>query len=272
MFAHVTLSEYPRMTLNDSRVLASIDGWKITTPDLGSAVHDIIAAAKESRAFTVVMLNLDHLVKLRANSALRTAYRNACIVTADSAPVAWLARAQHTAIQRTKSGALVVPLAEAAAEAQLPVFLFGTSARMLARAARDLGERTDGLLDISGTLAPSANFDPQSAEADAAIAKIQLSGAKLCLIALAAPQQEIFAERARSQGIDCGFVCLGQSLDQLALQTQAPKALRGGKRGGLAHLLANPGLMARSYLDCAALFLDLTLFAPFRPKAAHPRG
>ena len=40
MFARPT-SEYPRMTLNDSRVLASIDGWRITAPDLGSAVHDI---------------------------------------------------------------------------------------------------------------------------------------------------------------------------------------------------------------------------------------
>ena len=257
------------MTLNDSRVLASIDGWRITAPDLGSAVHDIISAAKGSKAFTVVMLNLDHLVKLRANSALRTAYHNACIITADGAPVTWLARAQHTAFRRTRGGALVVPLAEAAAEAHLLVFLFGTSARMLARAARDLGERTDGLLDISGTLAPSENFDPQGAEADAAIKKIQQSGAKLCLIALQAPQQEIFAERARSKGIDCGFVCVGQSLDRLALQTRAPKALRGGKRGWLAQLSANPRQLARTYLDCAALFLDLTLLAPFKQKLAQ---
>ena len=259
------------MTLNDSCVLAKVDGWKITTPDLASAVHDIILAAKGSKAFTVFMLNLDHLVKLRTSSALRSAYRNARIIAADGAPVAWLARAQHAAIKRTSVAKLMVPLAEAAAEARLPVFLFGTTAGRLARAARDLGERTDGLLDIAGTLAPSQSFNPEGAEADAAIEKIRASGAKLCLIGMAPPQQEIFAERARSSGIDCGFVCVGNSLDDLALRTRAPNALRGGKRGRLSQLLANPRQLAHTYLDCAALFLDLTLLAPFKPKLAQPR-
>ena len=252
---------------SETPALARVDGWDITAPDLTSTISCIIDAAKSKKPFTVFTLNLDHLVKLRRNAAFRTAYAKASIVTADGAPVAWLAKFQNRDIERTTGADLMVPLAQAAAETRLPVFLFGSSASVMARAARDLGERTEGRLDIAGTLAPSGAFDPEGLEADQAIEKIRRSGAKLCFIALGAPKQEIFAERARAKGLDCGMICIGASLDFLAgTQVRAPQFMRNNGLEWVWRLATNPRRLGRRYAECAALFVDLAFIEPFHQR------
>ncbi|MCB1483846.1 MAG: WecB/TagA/CpsF family glycosyltransferase [Hyphomicrobiaceae bacterium] len=253
--------------------LASVDGRGINCPTLERAVSDTIDRAKAGEAFTVFTLNLDHLVKMRRNPLFSAAYANAGIVTADGAPVAWLARAQNSGIERTTGADLVIPLADAAAHERLPVFLFGTSAEVMARAGRDLNERTDGLIDIAGTLAPSSNFDPEGPEADAAIETIRRSGAKLVFVALGAPKQEIFAERARQAGLESGLVCIGAALDFIAgTQIRAPQAMRDNGLEWIWRLATNPRRLFMRYAQCGSLFLDLILLAPLRQRATRLRG
>jgi exopolysaccharide biosynthesis WecB/TagA/CpsF family protein len=261
------------MAFSDTSALARVDGWPITAPDLSSAIQGVIAKAKAGAPFTVFTLNLDHLVKLRRNSAFREAYKNAAMVTADGAPVAWLSRRQDNAIVRTAGADMMVPLAEAAAEARLPVYLFGSSPGVIARAGRELGERTDGLLDIAGTLSPSETFDPEGPEADTAIETIRRSGAKICFIALGAPKQEIFAERARAKGVACGFVGIGASLDFLTgAQIRAPEFLRRYGLEWLWRLSTNPRRLAGRYAGCAALFFDLIVIAPLRNRVTRAKA
>ena len=203
------------MALTAKPALAHVDRWPINTPNLDAALQSAIGAAKAGEPFTVFTMNLDHLVKLRGNEKFRQAYRNADIVTADGAPVAWLARYQNATVDRATGADLLVPLAQAAADAGLPVFLFGSSAEVLTEAVRELGDITDGVLDIVGTQAPSRDFDPEGPEAALVIADIARSGAKLCFVALGAPKQEIFAEHARKSGLTCGMICIGAAIDFL---------------------------------------------------------
>lgn len=255
------------MVLHADKALARVDGFGITTPDLESAIHEIITAARAARPFSVFTLNLDHLVKLRRNFAFRAAYDHADIVTADGAPVAWLARFQDKSIVRTAGADMMAPLADAAADAHLPVYLFGTSPGVIAKAARELGNRNDGRLDIAGSYAPPQGFDPEGPEADLAIERIRQSGARLCLVALGAPKQEIFAERARRQGLACGMVCIGASLDFIAgSQTRAPKFMRDHGLEWVWRLATNPRRLAKRYADCALVFADLILLAPLRER------
>lgn len=261
------------MAYSNKAVLARVDGWPVTAPDLATAIHDIITAAKARKPFAVFTLNLDHLVKLRRSSAFRQAYGAADIITADGAPVAWLARRQNRAVERTTGADMMVPLAEAAAVARLPVFLFGSSAAVMARAGRELGERTEGLLDIAGTLAPSASFDPEGTEADAAIETIRRSGAKLCFVALGAPKQEIFAARSKAQGLACGIICIGASLDFIAgAQIRAPEFMQNNGLEWLWRLSTNPRRLARRYGECAILLFDLIAIAPLRDRAARAKA
>lgn len=261
------------MALPTKPALAHVDGWAINTPSIDAVLQSAIAAAKADEPFTVFTLNLDHLVKLRRNETFREAYRNADIVTADGAPVAWLARWQNANVHRATGADLLMPLAEAAADARLSVFLFGSSADVLAEAVRKLDDHTDGLLDIAGAHAPSRDFDPEGPEAVAAIARIARSGAKLCLVALGAPKQEIFAEHARKSGLACGMVCIGAAIDFLVgTQVRAPKAIRNIGLEWTWRLLTNPRRLARRYTDCAGVFADVVLLSPLRQLLAKPPG
>ena len=259
-------------SIPSGHALANIDGWPINVATLSQAVPAIIRAAAESESFSVVTLNLDHLVKLRRSASFRRAYSAARFVTADGAPVAALARLQNPAIERTTGADLLLPLIEAAAKARVPVFFFGSNAGVLARAGRDLAQRCEHKLDIAGTAAPSMQFNPESPEADAALDRIAASGAKLCILALGAPKQEILAARAVARGIKVGFVSAGAGLDYLAgEQTRAPKSFQNFGLEWLWRLGANPRRLAVRYARCAVLLLDLGLLTPLRHWLAGRR-
>ncbi len=243
--------------------LATVDGWAINLPDQTAAIAAVVSAAKAAQSFTVFTLNLDHLVKLRTSDAFRQAYGAATFVTADGEPVARLARRDDRRIVRTTGADLMLPLAEACAEADLPVFLFGTSPAVLGRAGDRLVQNTGGRLEIAGTLSPPHGFDPEGPEADAAISRIRQSGARVCFVALGAPKQEIFAARAQAQGVEAGFVCIGAALDFLAgEQIRAPHAFQKMGLEWLWRLGSNPRRLAQRYAQCAILLAELTLGVP----------
>jgi exopolysaccharide biosynthesis WecB/TagA/CpsF family protein len=250
---------------------AAVSGVCITAVNLQSAINDTMQLAKSGEPSTVFTLNLDHVVKLRRDERFRAAYRAADVVTADGWPIAWIARMQDARIKRATGADLFLPLAEAAAENQLPVFLFGTSPGVMARVGDDLSLRTEGSIDIAGTLSPSLSFDPEGTEADLAIEKIRRSGAKICFVALGAPKQEVFSARARRQGLGCCMVCIGAALDFVAgEQVRAPQALRDNGLEWAWRLATNPRRLARRYAESAVMFAYLMATEPFRSRARTP--
>jgi exopolysaccharide biosynthesis WecB/TagA/CpsF family protein len=248
---------------------ARVDGWTISIPTLDAAVAAIADRAARRQSFTVFTLNLDHLVKLRRDASFRDAYRSATLVTADGAPVVWLSRRQGADVTRTTGADLVLPLIDEAARRQIPIYLFGSSGDVLAKAAGAFADRTDGLIDIAGTDAPPAGFEPTGPEADAAIQRIAASGARIALIALGAPKQELFAARAKAQGVTCGFVCIGAALDFIAgAQIRAPKFMQRTGTEWLWRLATNPRRLAARYTECAVLLADLAVVQPLRLRWA----
>ncbi len=243
--------------------LAAVDGWPVNVAAQAEAIDKITSAALRGESFAVFTLNLDHLVKLRSNALFRKAYMHARFVTADGEPVARLARRQHSRIERTTGADLVVPLARAAAEKKLPVYLYGTSPQVIAGSAADLAERCNGKLDIVGSGAPAMGFDPEGPEADAAIDRIAASGARLCFVALGAPKQEIFAARAVARGVKTGFVCIGAALDFIAgEQSRAPAFMQKHGLEWLWRLASSPRRLGWRYMSCALLLADILIFGP----------
>ena len=265
--------ELPDAAKEPTTTLAYVDGWAINTPDMETAISRIVSRAKARNAFTVFTLNLDHLVKLRSDEPFRHAYLNADIVTADGAPVAWLARLQEPSVVRTTGADMLLPLLDAAAVACLPVFLFGSREAVLAKAAHEITSATDGLLKIAGMLSPSRTFDPEGAEADRAIETIKRSGARICIVALGAPKQEIFSARARAQGLACGMICSGASLDFLAgAQIRAPGLFRKLGLEWMWRLATNPRRLAKRYAECAIVLADLLFGKSARRHVPQPRS
>lgn len=253
--------------------LARVCGVSINTPNLDSAVKNTITLARSGAPSAVFTLNLDHAVKLSRDAIFRASYMNADVITADGWPIAWLARRQNTAIERTTGADLFLPLVDAAAKAGLPVFLFGTSPGVLGRVGEKIAARTEGAIDIAGTFSPSTNFDPQGSEADTAIEKMRQSGAKLCFVALGAPKQEVFANYARGKGLTCCLVCIGAALDFVAgQQIRAPRFLRDNGLEWAWRLAINPRRLAKRYVESALMFAYLLLTEPMRHRLQKARS
>lgn len=203
------------------------------------------------RGFTLATLNLDHAVLLREPGPFRDAYALHSHVTADGMPIAWLARRQDPSVERVTGANLVMPAVRIAADSGAPVALIGATADVLDRAAEEMVAWAPGLV-VSDRIAPSYPFDPFGAEADELIARLGTSGARLCLIALGAPRQEILAARIGQALPQTGVLSIGAGIDFVAgTARRAPAILR---RTGLEwtwRLAQEPRRLGPRYWRCA---------------------
>lgn len=233
-------------------------GVTVTVPDQASLLEDLGRHLDEGRGFSVATLNLDHVVKLAQNPQFRDAYCAQTHVTADGNPIVWLSRLAGQEVTLVPGSALIDPLAALAAGRQVPVAFYGAQPEALEAAAAALSARHPGF-DVVFHRAPAMGFDPQGPEALADIEAIGASGARLCLIALGAPKQEIFAARARATLPDMGFVSIGAGLDFIAgAQTRAPAWVQGLAAEWLWRLAGNPKRLAGRYAACLAVLPQMT--------------
>ena len=242
--------------------LAEIDGQPIQIATMADVLEKTMARLKAGLGFTLFTLNMDHLVKRRVDPAFRAAYSRANFVTADGAPLVWLAARQGVKVERTTGADMLLPLCGAAAAAGIPISLFGSSPESLNAAANELRRRFPRI-DIRHIEAPKQGFDPASSEAQAAGERMARSGARLCFIALGAPKQELFADRMAPLHPSIGYLGVGAALDFVSgIQKRAPLFFQNNGLEWVWRLLSDPWRLASRYTRCALVLADLTIVAP----------
>lgn len=238
---------------------------------LEQILADVETRFREGRGFSVATLNLDHVVKLRDMPAFRAAYRAQTHVTADGNPIVWLSRLAGEAMSLVPGSDLLIPVIERAAALGMPIALYGSTEASLSRTAAAL-EKTYPGITISAMIAPEMGFDPEAEAAAAHIKTLKETGTRLCLIALGAPKQELFAARAQALAPEIGFMSIGAGLDFISgHQKRAPKLVRALAIEWLWRLMLSPGRLARRYAGCFAILpqlLYIALKARFRPEAS----
>lgn len=248
----------PRRTTAQRRHL-SVDGIEINIHSMSEAVTSIVTAARAGESFSVCTINLDHVEKLTREPEFRAAYRRARFVTADGFPIVALGRLAGVQLRRTTGADLVHPLCAEAGREEIPIFLLGSSRLTLHRTARRMAARYPGLT-VAGSYSPGPKFDPYSAEADAAIAMIRASGARLCFVALGAPRQEIFAARCLDELDGTGFLCVGAALDFIAgTQNRAPSFTQKSGLEWAWRMLSDPRRLGPRYVKCMATIPKLVM-------------
>lgn len=251
----------------DSRTNLTIGGISVNLLTMTDAVDGVISATRRDKSFAVFTLNLSHVVQMRSRSDFYEAYLSADYVTADGFPIAVLGRLVGMRIKRTTGSDMLTPICEAASQHDLPVFLMGANEATLAESERRLLTRHRGLR-VVGTYVPDAPFDPHSADATTAIARIRASGAKLCVLALGAPRQEIFAIRCRNEVQGLGMLCFGAALDFLTeTQERAPLAAQNAGLEWAWRALREPRRLGPRYLQCLAVLPSLV--AEAIPQILH---
>ena len=230
-------------------------------PSQDALLADIEAHLAEGRGFTVATVNLDHLVKLRRDPAFRDAYARHSHVVADGNPIVWLQRLAGRPVELVPGSDLITPLMALAARTGTPVAFLGSSDAVLDAAAERLRATHPGL-DVVVQLAPPYGYDPTGDLADSHFDQIERSGARLCLLALGAPKQEILAARARERLPGCGFVSIGAGLDFIAgTQRRAPLWARRMAMEWAWRMLGDWRRLAGRYRDCALILPGLTVTA-----------
>ena len=244
----------------------TIDGQSINIADMAMLMAQVKRHLEAKRGFNLFTLNLDHLVKRRADPAFRAAYQRAQLVTADGLPLVALARRRGIFIRRATGADLIGPLCELAVQLGVSLYFFGSTREYLSSAAETLKRRYPGL-EIAGLEAPQFGFEPTSQGAREAGERMAASGAGLCLIALGAPKQELLADQWLQQHPGIGYFCIGAALDFIAGgQKRAPFFLQKWGFEWAYRLASNPRRMFMRYLRCAVLLGELAITPSQPPK------
>lgn len=229
----------------------------VNATDRAELMADLTRRLLAGQGFSLATLNLDHVVKLRRDPAFLNAYAAHTHVTADGNPIVWVSRLAGHDVSLVPGSELIEPVAALAAKERVSVGLFGATPRSLEATAEALRKRYPDL-SIAFCKAPAMGFDPCSAAADAAIAEIGESGARVVFLALGAPKQERFAARASAALPNVGFLSIGAGLDFVSgAQVRAPRLVRRLALEWAWRLLGNPRRLAARYGASAAILPGL---------------
>lgn len=231
----------------------------VNFPTEAALLADIETRLQAGQGFAIATLNLDHVVKMRRNAGFRRAYLAHSHVVADGNPIVWLSRLSgRSEVALVPGSELIEPVAALAARLGTPLAFLGSTEPVLRAAAAQLKADHPGL-EVAACLAPPYGFDPEGAAADALLDQVAASGARICLLALGAPKQEVLAARGLARHPQLGFLSIGAGLDFIAgHQTRAPVWVRKIAMEWLWRMLSNPRRLARRYLDCALVLPSLT--------------
>lgn len=222
------------------------------------ALDAVLARLGQACSFTLYTLNLDHVVKLRANAEFQQAYADADFVSADGWPIVWHFRRLGVRLRRTTGADILAPLCEKAAERGVPVFFIGPQDHVQRRALAMLKQRYPALV-VAG--ADASIIDPEDTKTmDALAQRVSASGARLCFVCLGAPKQELVASALKSRCSGVGFLCVGAALDFLSgTVRRAPPWVQSAGMEWAWRLTYDPLRLAPRYLRCAEVFLLIAL-------------
>lgn len=251
-----------------------IEGVCINLATQNDAIEAAISRATRGDGFSLFTLNLDHLVKLRTSVAFRRAYSSAGLISADGAPIVWLARRQGATLERTTGADLVEPLLAQAAARGLSVYVVGpgpiaqeAGLARLKTTYPDLiiaGAETPRVPGDDNGLAPTFNVD-------ALAERINASGARLCLLCLGAPKQELLAEALNRRCPTVGFLGVGAALDFIAGEvSRAPRWMQVTGFEWTWRLISQPRRLGLRYARCALLFGELAIRSMIRQDRDPP--
>jgi N-acetylglucosaminyldiphosphoundecaprenol N-acetyl-beta-D-mannosaminyltransferase len=201
----------------------SVLGVLVDVTDYADATERIIAAAEERRGFAVTALAVHGVmtgVQDRAHNARLNSFD---LVTPDGQPVRWALNLVHGAglTDRVYGPTLTLKVLERAAAEGLPVYLYGSTDPTLERLVPAL-EAMFPTLRFAGV--ESSKFRGSHPGEAAEIAeRIKASGARIVLVGLGCPRQEVFTYAMRPL-LDMPLLAVGAAFDYHAGLLKNPPA------------------------------------------------
>ncbi|WP_433054365.1 WecB/TagA/CpsF family glycosyltransferase [Dactylosporangium sp. CS-033363] len=232
-------------------------GVEVSAVDYDSAVDKVMSAAREGRPLAVTALAVHGVMTGVQDKAHGARLNSFDLVTPDGQPVRWALNLLHHAqlADRVYGPDLTLKVLAASAEEGLPVYFYGSTQETLDRLAAKLHERFPAL-KIAG-MEPSKFRKAAEGEPEQIAARIKASGARVVMVGLGCPRQEVFVY-AMKHLVDAPMLAVGAAFDYHAGGLKNPPAWmqryalewlwRLGlepKRLWRRYILLNPNYLAR---------------------------
>lgn len=201
-------------------------GVRVNAIDYEGAVHRILDAARHRTPLSVTALAVHGVMEGSFDDDMRARMNAFDLVCPDGQPVRWALHLLHgkKLPDRVYGPSLTLQVCAEAARLGLPIFLYGSRAEVLERLSGRLTEQFP-TLRIAGAL-PSLFRRATPVERDARIAHIRDSGARITLVGLGCPRQEVWTyENVRDLSMPA--LAVGAAFDfHAGTLAQAPGALQ----------------------------------------------
>jgi N-acetylglucosaminyldiphosphoundecaprenol N-acetyl-beta-D-mannosaminyltransferase len=232
-------------------------GVMVDALDYDAATEKVMAAARERRPLALTALAV-HGVMTGVEDAAHNARLNSFdVVTPDGQPVRWGLKVLHgvALADRVYGPTLTLRVLARCADEGLPVYLYGTTDDVQHRLVAELSGQFPAL-KIAGLEASKFRAVQPGEDAEIA-ARIKASGARVVLVGLGCPRQEVFTH-AMKPLLDMPLLAVGAAFDYHAGLLRKPPpwmqryALEWLWRLGLEparlwkrYLILNPAYLAR---------------------------
>ncbi len=239
-------------------------GVLVDATDYAAATDEVIAAAREGRHFALTALAVHGVMTGVQDPAHNARLNSFDLVTPDGQPVRWALNLLHRArlADRVYGPTLTLKVLDRAAAEGLPVYLYGSTDETLDRLVASLA-KSHPTLSIAGREA--SKFRAAQPGEDAEIAeRIKSSGARIVLVGLGCPRQELFAYAMRPL-LPMPLLAVGAAFDYHAGQLRRPPPWM--QRHGLEWLWRlglEPGRLWKRYL-----LLNPAYLARLAAQASH---
>ncbi|MBI1398040.1 MAG: WecB/TagA/CpsF family glycosyltransferase [Betaproteobacteria bacterium] len=197
----------------------------------------------------VSTVNVDVLVQIHRNPAMRRACEGADMMLIDGKPIIWVARALGADIPEAVPGSDLVPALFdlSSGHTRVRVFLLGARPEVGSRAAQAVRERWPEV-EVAGQYSPPLGFEHDADECARIVRQVNESGANLLVLGFGAPKQELWIERHCRALAPMVAICAGATIDFLAGEQQrAPEWMRRRGLEWLYRLCSDPRRLWRRY-------------------------
>lgn len=180
----------------------------------------------------------------------------AALITPDGMPLVWAMRLLGIKKQSRVYGPdLMLAFCERASQKEIPIFLYGSTEKILTKLQNNLVARFPGLI-IAGSYAPP--FRPLTAEEEAKDREnIEKSGAKVVFVGLGCPKQEEWMSRQQDK-LNLVMIGVGAAFSFHSGEvSQAPRWMMKSGLEWLYRLITEPRRLWQRYLINNPCFLFL---------------
>ena len=243
---------------NDNTSTQDIIGIPVCALSFNDQIEAIVNWAKNRQSKMVCVANVHMLIEARRNSDFANVLRHAALVTPDGIPLVWMLKLMGAKqAQRVAGMDILLATCERAAQAQISIFLLGSTPDVLARIHQRLTTEFPRL-KIAGMNSPSFGSIDPTADTNT-IQIINTSGAGIVFVALGCPKQELWMAKHQDKiqavtiGVGAVFPVYAGTLKH------APKFIRAAGFEWLFRLIQEPRRLWKRYASTIPIFIWLAL-------------